>query len=232
MGQLPDSVGNDGDHYNDDDRNIAYEKRLSRQESINRENSNRIERLTNTVDKLANSISDGFDKLNTRVASRDKTNWGVLGGLASVLLAIVGLAGSPYIWRLEYMNGQIDKLNAYDREAMYRLGRVDTNLESQAEESKALKAEILALDGRVQREMRDLDTTQIEIVKALRERIDEKIGLLLAASEADRGRLREDINRNRVLIDGITNQGSPAVLERLRAAERAVFGDANGATKK
>jgi hypothetical protein len=140
-----------------------------------------VAQLIRRFDEFSMSITNDL-----KAATRQTTPWGVLAAWASVILAVVALAGAPFVSQITSINEDIEALRWRELQTAELRGRSQQRLQLLTDESHALDvklqremglmvdrvhAEIEGLDEALEREMRLMTDANAARIAELRDRL-------------------------------------------------------------
>jgi hypothetical protein len=140
-----------------------------------------LAQLIRRFDEFSQSITNDI-----KATSRQSTPWGVLAAWASVILAVVALAGAPFVNNIAAINEDIEALRWRELQTAELRGRSQQRLQLLTDESHALDlklqremtlmvervhAEIEGLDEALEREMRLMTDANTARIAELRDRL-------------------------------------------------------------
>ena len=154
--------------------------------------------ISTSIDQLSSSIKEIAGKIN-EMQNNTRTDWGILAGWATVILAIVGMMGAGFIHQPMAQMEKIQSKLAEDFAAHVSIDGHGVMIER----TKNLEGRIVDLDTVLQREMRLLDNKIDAHIEAINERMTATNsiveGQLLETRDAI-AELRERVKGNEVLL--------------------------------
>jgi hypothetical protein len=188
--------------------------------------SSRIARLESALESLAETVrnmAEQFDRDMSRIANEinrmGRPQWSTYLGFAGIILSIVGMVFGAISWgygkdqaRLESI---VTAMAGRELEKSYNWGQVNTHISE-------LKILTTDLDTRLQREMRDVNSTTEAKLAALDKRLQEEISRSLIFDSESRNSISKTVDHMQVFIEQMQRTQASNV-ERVRALERNVF---------
>ena len=179
------------------------------------------------VDSAFARLSEAVSELSNKMDRASTTNWPVLTGFGSLIIAIIALAGAPFMRDLSRLDRGLDALadkvlsiqsNRWSRADHESFERATADaiaaVKDHADESR------VHLDETLQREMRLLDDA---LQREMRMLLDEPVARLRAVeAEIVRRQAVLDDLRSRSEANAITIAERSRVVEKVDALERSV----------
>ena len=133
----------------------------------------RISRLEAAMTKMAEQVTDGFDRLERQieaVVKRDmdssRTQWGTLATWAGVILSVVVLIIAPVLWLSHDTRAQLrahEQLKGHP-EALIASAELKKDVERLDGDLEQIRNDLKEQDNVLQREMRLLDEASLDPV--------------------------------------------------------------------